>query len=55
MIFMNVNLDNLTCMQNFDVTTQVAIDLMWIIFKVHLNLNSHLDKVYTVDGLELLQ
>jgi hypothetical protein len=29
MIFLNVNLDGLTWMQNFEVTTQVAIDLIW--------------------------
>jgi hypothetical protein len=28
MIFMNVNLYGLTCMQNFEVTTQVANDLI---------------------------
>jgi hypothetical protein len=46
MIFMNVNLDGLTCMQKFEVTTQVANDLIWIIFKMDLNLNSYLNKVY---------
>jgi hypothetical protein len=29
MIFMNVNLDNPTCVQNFEVIAQVAHDLIW--------------------------
>jgi hypothetical protein len=39
MIFRNANLDDLTCMQNFDVTIQVVYALLWIIFKRNLNLN----------------
>jgi hypothetical protein len=50
-IFMNVNLDYLTCMQEFEVTTQVAIDLIWIIFKLDLNLNSYSSKVYILGTL----
>jgi hypothetical protein len=48
---MNVNLDYLTCMQEFEVTTQVAIDLIWIIFKLDLNLNSYSSKVYILGTL----
>jgi hypothetical protein len=51
MIFMNVNLDVLTCMQNFDVTTQVANDLIWTIFKLDFNLNSYSNKVYILRTL----
>jgi hypothetical protein len=40
MIFKNVNLYDLTCMQNFEVTIQVFYALLWIIFKMDLNLNS---------------
>jgi hypothetical protein len=37
MIFMNVNLDGLTCMQNFEVTIQlVAIDLLWKYIQIGL-------------------
>jgi hypothetical protein len=39
MIFRNVNLDNPTHMQTFDITTQVAYALVWTIFKRDLNLN----------------
>jgi hypothetical protein len=38
---MNVNLDGLICMQNFEDTTQVAIELDLII-KGYLNLNTTL-------------
>jgi hypothetical protein len=31
---MTVNLDGLTCMQKFEVTTQVANDLIWIIIQI---------------------
>jgi hypothetical protein len=40
MIFMNVNLDGLTCMQKFDDTLQVAFGLDLII-KEDLNLNTN--------------
>jgi hypothetical protein len=51
MIFINVNLDSLTCMQKFEVTTQVTNDLIWIIFKLDLNLNSYLNKIHTMGTL----
>jgi hypothetical protein len=51
MVFRNVNLDNHTCMQNFDVTTQVANALIWIIFKRGFNLNSYSYKVYSMETL----
>jgi hypothetical protein len=37
MIFRNVNLYDPTCMQNIEVTTQVAYALIWTIFKRDLN------------------
>jgi hypothetical protein len=51
LIFMNMNLDNPTCMQNFEVTTQVAYFLIWIIFKRDLNLNSYSNKIYKLQIL----
>jgi hypothetical protein len=51
MIFMTVNLYNPTCMQNFEVTEQVAYVLIWIIFKRGLNLNSYSNKVYNMETL----
>jgi hypothetical protein len=50
-IFMNVNLDGLTCMQKFEDITQVAIELDLIIFKEDLNLNTNSSQVYTIDTL----
>jgi hypothetical protein len=51
MIFMIVNLYNPTCMQNYEVTTQVGYALTWIIFKRGLNLNSYSNKVYNMETL----
>jgi hypothetical protein len=40
MIFMNMNLDGITCMQNFDDPIQLAFELNLIIEKdLNLNLN----------------
>jgi hypothetical protein len=36
MIFMNVNLDGFTCMQNFEATTEVAIGLLWKYIQIGL-------------------
>jgi hypothetical protein len=47
MFFIIVILDCFTCIQKFEVTTQLANDLIWIIFK--MDMNSHLNKVYTID------
>jgi hypothetical protein len=46
---MNVNLDGPTCMQHLEVTTQVGNALIWVIFKMDLNLNSYSNKVYMLE------
>jgi hypothetical protein len=51
MIFLNVNLDDLSCMQKCEVTTQVANGLIWIIIKLDLNLNLYSNKVYITGTL----
>jgi hypothetical protein len=46
-VFMNVNLDDLTCMQEFEDIIQVANELDFTL-KEDLNLNTYLNQVYIV-------